>query len=253
MEILEVEKIAFGYGGLQVLQDISFSVKQGEKVALIGPNGAGKTTVLNVLSGLLTPQFGKVRLLGRDITNRPTHSRASLGLARSFQVSSLFPQLSVLSNVLLALHGIQRTSRQMIRSITAYKSFVERADDLLGSVDLLSKRDTLARFLSHGEQRRLELILSFASSPKVLLLDEPTAGLSSQESSALAQMLLKPAHQNGEDVAVLFVAHDLDLVFTVAERILVLYYGIIIAQGTPEEIRGNQSVREIYLGETQSA
>ena len=253
MEMLTVEKIAFSYGGLQVLQDISFSVKKGEKVALIGPNGAGKTTVLNVLTGLLTPQLGNIRLLDHDITYRPTHTRASLGLARSFQVSSLFPQLSVLSNVLLALHGVQRTSRQMIRSMTAYKTYVDRADELLESVDLLPKRNVLSRFLSHGEQRRLELILSLASSPKVLLLDEPTAGLTSEESSELAQMLLKPTHKNGDDLAVLFVAHDLDLVFTLAERILVLYYGIIIAEGTPEEIQANQSVREIYLGETKGA
>jgi branched-chain amino acid transport system ATP-binding protein len=253
MEILKVEKIVFGYGGLQVLQNISFSVQKGEKVALIGPNGAGKTTVLNVLTGLLAPQSGKISLLGQDITHRPTHTRASLGLARSFQVSSLFPELSVLSNVLLALHGIQKTSRQMIRSMTAYKAYVERADELLESVDLLSKREVVSRFLSHGEQRRLELILSLASSPKVLLLDEPTAGLTTEESSVLAQMLLNPAHENGGDLAVLFVAHDLDLVFTVAERILVLYYGIIIAEGTAEEIQENQSVREIYLGEATSA
>jgi branched-chain amino acid transport system ATP-binding protein len=250
MEMLRVEKIALGFGGLQVLQGISFSMEKGEKVALIGPNGAGKTTVLNVLSGLLTPQSGKIGLLGHDITHRATHARASLGLSRSFQVSSLFPQLSVLSNVLLALHGIQRSSYQMIRSITAYKANLDKADELLESVDLSSKRDILARSLSHGEQRRLELILALASKPMVLLLDEPTAGLTSDESSALAEIL---RGSSNKDVAVLFVAHDLDLVFTVAERILVLYYGTIIAEGTPEEIQANQSVREIYLGETNGA
>lgn len=250
MEMLRVKKIALGFGGLQVLQGISFSMEKGEKVALIGPNGAGKTTVLNVLSGLLTPQSGKIDLLGHDITHRPTHARAALGLSRSFQVSSLFPQLSVRSNVLLALHGIQRSSYQMIRPITAYKANLDKADELLESVDLSSKRDILALSLSHGEQRGLELILALASNPMVLLLDEPTAGLTSDESSALAEILRSSSNK---DVAVLFVAHDLDLVFTVAERILVLYYGTIIAEGTPEEIQANQSVREIYLGETNGA
>ena len=250
MAILTVENISFGYGGLQVLQGMTFHVKKGEKVALIGPNGAGKTTVLNVLSGLLRPQAGKIELAGHDITGEPPHGRASLGLSRSFQVSSLFPKMTVLSNVLLALHGTQRNSYQMLRPIAAYRKNVEKAEELLTSIDLLSKRETLARSLSHGEQRGLELVLALASDPAVLLLDEPTAGLTGDESSALAEILRSASRK---DVAVLFVAHDLDLVFTVAERILVLYYGEIIAEGTPEEIQRDQSVREIYLGKTKSA
>jgi branched-chain amino acid transport system ATP-binding protein len=250
MEILRVDSLYLSFGGLQVLRGISFSLKKGEKVALIGPNGAGKTTVLNVLSGLIPPMSGKIILLGQEITDRPTHARAYLRLARSFQVSSLFPELTVLSNVLLALHGTERSSYQMIRSITSYKSNLNKANELLASVDLLSKRDVPSRSLSHGEQRRLELILALAVRPAVLLLDEPTAGLTSSESSSLAEMLRNPSN---EDVAVLFVAHDLDLVFALAERILVLYYGTIIAEGRPEEIQSNQSVREIYLGENRSA
>ena len=231
------------------MQGISFAMERGEKVALIGPNGAGKTTLLNVLTGLIPPFSGRIDLLDRDITHRPPHVRTSLGLARSFQVSSLFLQLSVLENVLLAVHGTARTSRQMVRPMTAYKSALEKAEKLLESVDLLSKRDIACRSLSHGEQRRLELILALASGPIALLLDEPTAGLTTQESLELAAMLLSAANK---DVAVLFVAHDLDLVFTVAQRILVLYYGKIIAEGTPEEIQANESVRKIYLGETYS-
>lgn len=250
MEILKVDGLALSFGGLQVLQNICFSMEEKEKVALIGPNGAGKTTLLNVLSGLISPLAGKVTLLSRDITHLPTHARASLGLARSFQISSLFPQLSVLSNVLLALHGIQKSSYQMIRPITAYEANLDKASELLKSVDLLSKRDTFPPFLSHGEQRRLELILALASHPTVLLLDEPTAGLTSDESVELTQLLRSPVNR---DIAVLFVAHDLDLVFELAERILVLYYGEIIAEGTPEKIQRNQSVREIYLGESGSA
>jgi branched-chain amino acid transport system ATP-binding protein len=250
MAVLTVKDLFLSYGGLKVLQGISFYMEEGEKVALIGPNGAGKTSVLNVLSGLTRPLSGSIDLRGQNITHRPTHVRASLGLARSFQVSSLYPLLSVVQNVLLALHGIRRTSYQMIRPMTAYTSILEKADELLGSVDLLSKRDIPCRSLSHGEQRRLELVLALASGPAALLLDEPTAGLTNKESSELAEMLLSAA---SKDLAVLFVAHDLDLVFTVAQRILVLYYGTIIAEGTPKQIRANQEVRKIYLGESKGA
>jgi len=250
MEILRVDKLHLSFGGLQVLRGISFSLEKGEKVALIGPNGAGKTTVLNVLSGLIPPMSGKVILSGHEITDHPAHARASLRLARSFQISSLYPQLSVLLNVLLALQGTEKTSYQMIRPITSYKANLDKANELLASVDLLSKRDIPSQSLSHGEQRRLELILALAVRPIVLLLDEPTAGLTSNESSALAEMLSSPSNK---DVAVLFVAHDLDLVFALAKRIFVLYYGKIIAEGSPEEIQSNQSVREIYLGENKGA
>jgi len=246
MAMMRVNDLFMSYGGLQVLQGISFSVERGEKVALIGPNGAGKTTLLNVISGLILPQSGQIDLLGRDITHRATHLRASLGLARSFQVSSLFPQLSVLENIMLALHGIHRSSYQMFRPITAYRANVEKAEELLESVALLAKRNRPARSLSHGEQRRLELVLTLAGSPVALLLDEPTAGLTSEESAALAAVLLSPSYQ---DLTVLFVAHDLDLVYSVAARILVLYYGKIIAEGTPEQIQANQDVRKIYIGE----
>ena len=250
MEILRVNELSLNFGGLQVLQNISFSIKEGEKVALIGPNGAGKTTILNVLNGLIPPLSGRINLLGHDITRQPTHARASLGLHRSFQVSSLFPRLSVLSNVLVALHGIRKTSYQMIRPITSYKDDLNKANELLESVDLLPRQNIYAQSLSHGEQRRLEIILALAFHPKALLLDEPTAGLTSSESSVLAQMLRSPSNK---DISVLFVAHDLDLVFEVAERILVLYYGRIIAEGTPEQIQTNQSVREVYLGEKRNA
>jgi branched-chain amino acid transport system ATP-binding protein len=250
MEILKVDKLALNFGGLQVLQDISFSLQAGEKVALIGPNGAGKTTVLNVLTGLLTPLSGTVHFLGHDITHLPTQKRAALGISRSFQTSSLYPGLNVIANVLLALHGIKRNSYQMFRPMMGYKDELNKAHALLESVDLSAKQDILPTSLAHGEQRRLELILALASQPKVLFLDEPTAGLSSGESSALAQMLRGPTNK---DIAVLLVAHDLDLVFEVAERILVLYYGTIIAQGTPQQIQNDQKVKEIYLGESSGA
>jgi branched-chain amino acid transport system ATP-binding protein len=250
VNVLTLDHIALSFGGLQVLKDITFSLREGEKVALIGPNGAGKTTVLNVVSGLLSPLSGMVRLGEHNITHLPTHARTSLGMSRSFQISSLFPALSVMSNVLLALHGIKKSSYQVARPMYGYRDEVTRAQELLESVDLLSKSDSVASSLSHGEQRRLEIVLALAPDPSVLLLDEPTAGLTTNESADLAGVLRGPSC---EKIGLLFVAHDLDLVFGVAERILVLYYGRIIAEGTPAEIQNNPSVREVYLGETAGA
>ena len=242
--ILDVEKLAQSYGGLNVLTEISFNLKEGEKAALIGPNGAGKTTLFNVLSGFVPSDRGQIHFLGKDITRMPTDNRALLGLARSFQISTLFPALSVLTNVLLAIHGIQTTRYRMFRPITAYRDDIKKAQELLELVDLWEKRDVLISNLGHGEQRHMEIILSLASKPKLLLLDEPSAGLTGGESDKLIDML----HELVRDTTVLLTAHDTDLVFKLAEKVMVLYYGKIIAQGTPEEIQNDPQVREIYLG-----
>jgi branched-chain amino acid transport system ATP-binding protein len=244
MEVMTVSHIAQSFGGLQVLQDVSFALKAGEKVALIGPNGAGKTTLINVLSGLLPPTSGRITLLGQDITKLPPYDRVALGLARSFQISSLFPALSLFSNVLMALYGVQKKRYQLMRSFIGYQDNNKRAQELLESIDLWDKKDMPVSELSHGEKRRLEIILSISSQPKILLLDEPNAGLSSDETSSLIQMV--------ENLAVgtttLVVAHDLDFIYRLCERVMVLYYGEIIADGSCQEIQNNQKVGSIYLG-----
>jgi branched-chain amino acid transport system ATP-binding protein len=245
VDMLKIDNVTQAYGGLAVLQGISFAVAPGENVALIGPNGAGKTTALNVLTGMLAPTSGSVYLSGQDITGLPVQKRIALGMGRSFQITSLFPELSILQNILLALLGVQKASYHMLRSITSFKSANAAAKDLLDSIDLWDARNLLPTEISYGQQRRLELTLALASQPKVLLLDEPSAGLSCEESNALAKLLRLPAY---DDVAILFVAHDMDLVFGVADRILVLYYGAIFAEGTAEEIQTNEKVREIYFG-----
>ena len=244
-DMLKVENVTQAYGGLRVLESISFSVAAGEKVALIGPNGAGKTTALNVITGLLSPLSGRIYLGGRDMTKLSVQKRISRGMGRSFQITSLFPELSILHNVLLAVLGVQRASYHMFRNITSFKAANASARELLDSVDLWEARNLFPTEISYGQQRRLELTLALASQPKVLLLDEPSAGLSNEESAALAQMLRLPAYK---DVAILLVAHDMDLVFGVADRILVLYYGTIFAEGTAKEIQSNEKVREIYFG-----
>jgi branched-chain amino acid transport system ATP-binding protein len=244
LSILEVRNISFGYGGLSVLEDVSLSLDAGEKMAIIGPNGAGKTTLLSVLSGQLHVASGEIFLSGQNITKLPTNRLAHLGISRSFQVNSLFFKLNVIDNVLLALKGLESSRFQMFRPLARYKDTVAEAQRLLESVDLWDKRDVPMTDLSHGEQRQIEILLTIASKPKVLLLDEPSAGMTSGEASRLSEMV----HSLMKDTAVLFAAHDLDFVIKLSERIVVLYYGRIIADGTPKQIQADKKVQEIYLG-----
>ena len=244
MEVMKVRNVAKNFGGLQVLQNVSFSLKAGEKVALIGPNGAGKTTLVNILSGLLSPTSGSIYLLGHEVTKLPPFDRVARGLSRSFQISSLLPALSLFSNVLMALYGVQKSRYQMFRSFRGYEDNNQRAQELLESIDLWDKKDIPVSDLSHGEKRRLEIVLSISSQPKVLLLDEPNAGLSSAETASLIHMV--------ENLAVgtttLVVAHDLDFIYRLCERVMVLYYGEIIADGSCQEIQTDRKVGSIYLG-----
>lgn len=244
MEALRVEHLQHSFGGLRVLDDISFSIETGERVALIGPNGAGKTTLFNVLTGFIYPTAGRIYYLGNDVTKMSCWRRVSLHMARSFQITNLFPQLSLLNNVLLAIKGVQVTRYQMLCPITAYKDDLAKAQELLELVDLWAERESPITALSHGQQRKMDIILTLASKPQLLLLDEPSAGLTIGESGNLVHMISNLL----EDATILFSAHDLDLVFSFAKRVIVLYYGKIVAQGTPEKIQNDPKVREIYLG-----
>lgn len=244
MNALKVENLSHSFGGLRVLEDISFSVESGEKAGLIGPNGAGKTTLFNVLTGLLSPTAGRIYILGQEVTGLPSYKRVSLGLARSFQINTLFPNLTLLHNVLLAIQGVRLSRFQMIRPLSAYKDMLAKAQELLELIGLWEKREALIGTLAYGEQRQVEILLALASKPKLLLLDEPSAGLTSGETTNLIDMIRNLIG----DTTVFFCAHDLDLVFSLAQRVMVLYYGQIIAQGTPEEIQNDSKVRQIYLG-----
>lgn len=249
MEALRVEGLSKKFGGLQVLTEVSFTIEVGEKVALIGPNGAGKTTLINLLSGELSPTAGRIYLLGQEVTTMPAHRRIHLGLGRSFQVPTLFTSLTLLEAILLAIQGTKPSRYQMLRPITSYQDTLAQAKKLLGTLGLWEKRYELMQTLSHGELRGMELSLSLASQPKVLLLDEPSAGLTKAETDTLINMIQGLA----KDTTVLFVAHDMDMVFGLAKRIIVLYFGRVIAQGTPEEIQRDSKVKEIYLGTEESA
>ena len=222
----------------------SLAVRPGERRALIGPNGAGKTTLFNLVAGVLPVSGGSIRLFGEDVTRAPAHRRAARGLARTFQITNLFPGLTVLENCLLAVQALTPVKFSMLRPVGAYGRLRERARAMLGAVGLDAVDDVLVANLSHGEQRQLEIALALAGRPRLLLLDEPTAGLSPAESRLMADLLagLDPA------ITVLMIEHDMDIALALASRVTVLHYGRVIADGTREEIRVDPQVREIYLG-----
>ena len=244
MEALRVEGLTKDFGGVHAVNDVSFNVGVGERLVIIGPNGAGKTTLFNLVNGQLSPTAGRIYFGGQDITAMTTHRRANLGQARSFQIISLFLNLSVLDNTLLGLHGTKRSRLQLFRSMKSYKTLLSDAQESLEAAVLWDKRDEIVKTLSYGEQRRLEIALSLASKPKLLMLDEPSSGLTRDEGSEVIELI----KNLGPTITVLIVDHDMDLVFGVAERIIVLHYGQIIANGKPEEIRADPRVREIYMG-----
>lgn len=251
MEALRVEQLSKDFGGVRALQYISFGIEAGERLAIIGPNGAGKTTLLNVLNGRVVRTSGRIYFYGQEITAMALHHCARLGIARSFQNTALFPYLTVLDNVLLGLQGNESFCFQMIRSRSSYKSIFAKAEELLGKMGLWEKRGDVVKNIAHGEQQKLEIVLSLASQPKLLLLDEPTSGLTPAESSEIVNII----HELGRDITVLVVAHDMDLVFGVADRIIVLHYGQIVTEGTPKEIQTDSRVKQIYIGnkDTESA
>ncbi len=248
MEALRVEGLSKDFGGVRAVRHVSFSVEAGEHLAIIGPNGAGKTTLFNLLDGQLSPTDGRVYLFGQEITNMPAYRRAHLGVARSFQLTTLFLNLTVLENILLALQGTRPSRFQMFRSATAYEHLYTKAKELLDSMDLWEKKDDPVNALSYGEQRKLEISLSLALGPKLLLLDEPSSGLTTAESADITSMI----RNLGTDIAVILVAHDMDLVFGMAERVIVLHYGEIIAEGSGEKISADPRVKEIYMGSEEA-
>jgi len=245
MEVLRIEHLSKDFGGVHAVSDITFSVEVGERLAIIGPNGAGKTTLFNLINGQLRPTAGRIYFSGRDITNVFTHRLAHAGQSRSFQLISLFLNLTVLENALLALHGTKPSRFQVLRPITSYADLLAKAEETLKTAALWEKRDELVKNISYGEQRRLEIALTTVPTElKLLLLDEPSSGLTGAEGADITNMIRKL----GRDITVLLVAHDMDLVFGVAERIMVLHYGQVIADGEPKEIRADPRVREIYMG-----
>ena len=244
MEAIRVEGLYKSFGGVVATSNVSFKVDVGGRLVIIGPNGAGKSTLFNLLNGQLPLDSGKVFLFGEDVTHLPLHKRAHRGMARSFQLTSLFPELTVMDNMMLALHGLRKSRFNPFRRTGSYSTLRDKGKDLLSLFDLWSKRDEQIKMISYGEQRKLEIALCLASNPRLLLLDEPSAGLTTSERQVVMEMIrnLPP------DIAVIIVDHDMDLVFGLANRIIVLHFGQIIAEGTPEEIQAHPKVKEVYMG-----
>jgi branched-chain amino acid transport system ATP-binding protein len=241
---LQLDGVSKSFGGLQAVVRVTLAVRPGERRALIGPNGAGKTTLFNLIAGALPVSSGTINLFGRDVTGVPAHRRASQGLARTFQITNLFPDLTVLENCLLAVQALTPTRFAMLRPMGAFPDLRERARATLEAIGLGGLATAQVRNLSHGEQRQLEIALALAGRPRLLLLDEPTAGLSPAESRLMAALLrtLDPA------ITVLMIEHDMDIALELSEMVTVLHYGQIIADGRCDEVRANSQVREIYLG-----
>jgi branched-chain amino acid transport system ATP-binding protein len=232
------------FGGLVAVNSVTLAVASGERRAILGPNGAGKTTLFNVIAGEYKPTTGRVLFLEEDVTHLPPRKRARRGLTRTYQTALLFPGLSIFDNLYLALRGVSPRRMSMLRP-RRNDRYLARAGELAAQVGLETGLDRKVGELSHGEQRQLELGMALAGNPRLLMLDEPAAGLSPAERTTLVQLLLElhPA------ITVLLIEHDMDVAFAVAQRVMVMHEGRVIADGAPDEIRTNQTVQDVYLGE----
>jgi branched-chain amino acid transport system ATP-binding protein len=244
LSLIDVNK---SFGGLRAADGIRLDVRRGEFRAVIGPNGAGKTTLFNLITGFLPPDSGRISLEGRDVTGLPPYRLFRAGLSRTFQITSVFSDLSVLENLQVALLSYHRQLFDIFRPVA--RSHLAECDRLIELVGLGGERRRPAGTLAHGDQKKLELAVALANKPHLLLLDEPTAGMASAERLETIHMVHRIAKQLG--VTVLFTEHDMQVVFSVADRISVLHQGAIVAEGTPQEVRQSARVQQIYLGEPE--
>ena len=243
--MLRIEDLFKQFGGFVAINDVSFELVEGEKHAIIGPNGAGKTTFFNLVTGHLVPDRGRVRFRDRELVGLPPHRIVKFGLARSFQRINIYPRMSVFENVQVAL--IAREGRALRFFTLADGLYGPETRELLDLVGLADEAGELAGELAYGKQKQLELAIALAENPRVLLLDEPTAGMSPSETEVAIRLIREIA--DARDLTLLFTEHDMTVVFGIADRITVLHHGEIIASGTPEEVRADPTVRQVYLGE----
>jgi branched-chain amino acid transport system ATP-binding protein len=240
--ILKTDQLTVRFGGLAALSQVDFEVPRGQVRAIIGPNGAGKSTFFNCLTGVLHPTSGRILFNGEDITGLPPNMISRKGIARSYQITNILPNATTLENVRIAAQS-RRHGWSMLTHYSAFKDIIEKAEAVLESVGLADKADELAANLSHGEQRNLEIGIALATEPQLLCLDEPTAGMSAAETQDIMQLVRRIAKNH----TILVVEHDMQLVMELADRITVLHYGEVLAEGTPAEIQENPRVLEVYL------
>jgi branched-chain amino acid transport system ATP-binding protein len=247
--VLSTKKLSKKFGSLVVAQDIDLTLPKGVRYALIGPNGAGKTTLINLMTGMLRPDSGQIFLGEDEITALAPHRRVQRGLARTFQINTLFPQLTPLESVALSVFERQNISKVWWRNLPTYQDAIEEAYGILASLNLKESCHKKTRELAYGQQRLLEIALALATRPRVLLLDEPAAGVPKDESAELFEVIARLS----AELTILFIEHDMEVVFRFASRILVMVGGRILVEGTPHEISRDERVREVYLGRRHAA
>ena len=242
--MLATRNLNKSFGSLVVAQDIALELPQGVRYALIGPNGAGKTTLINLLTGMVRPDSGEIRLAGEDIAGLTPDARVRRGLARTFQINTLFPQLTALESVTIAVLERERHAHNWWRNLARFDAAIEEASAILASLRLGDVAHRATRALAYGQQRLLEIALALATRPRVLLLDEPAAGVPQDESAELFAVISGLS----QELTVLFIEHDMNVVFRFASRVIVMVGGRILVEGTPEEVGRDARVREVYLG-----
>ncbi len=243
--LLRTEKISKHFGGLKAVDEVDFGLKKGQLKSIIGPNGAGKTTLFNLLSGAYLPTTGKVFLRDRDISRLTLDQVSRLGVIKTYQINHIFPRLTVFENIRIAAQ-VRKTSFNLWRQAASYPEINERAEEILTQVELAEKRNSAASTLSHGERRYLEIGIALATQPEILLLDEPTAGMSCAETNHCAEMIKKLNTDFG--LSIVLVEHDMSVVMSISEEILVMNEGRTLAEGTPREVSDNEEVQRVYLG-----
>ena len=244
MPILETKNLSKHFGALVAVDGVDYVVDSGELRSIIGPNGAGKTTFFNMIAGDLIPTSGQVIFDGADVSEVPAHERSHMGIGRTYQITNIFPKLSVLENIRIAAQSRKMTFN-LWSTVPSHKELVEKSDGILERINLTEKRDELAGTLAHGEQRYLEIGIALATDPKLLLLDEPTAGMSPEETIQTGEFIKSLA----DPLTIVLVEHDMEVVLGISDKITVLHNGAFLAEGTVEEVRANAEVQRVYLRE----
>ncbi len=248
MSILEVRGLHHDFKGLKVLTGVDLKIEKGERHAIIGPNGAGKTTLFNIITGTYSPRRGKIFFKGIDITGYPPHQLVRLGMGRSFQITSTFSRLTAFQNIRMGILSSEGIRFNMMHMIDRMEAITQATDDMLRRIDLHAERDMPAGMLSYGKNRSLEISMALATNPELVMLDEPTAGMSPDDTHTAVELI----RDLTTDKTLVIIEHDMDVVFSLADRITVLHLGMVLASGSPEEIRANQAVKDAYLGQLEA-
>ncbi|HME42628.1 MAG TPA: ABC transporter ATP-binding protein [Syntrophorhabdales bacterium] len=244
IKAVSVENLSRSFEGIQALSNVSFTANKGERLVIIGPNGAGKTTLFHLITGEIPPTDGRVFLFGQNATYMPPYRRTQLGIARTFQITNLFPNLTLQENILLAVLGVSRQKFMMHHPVSSCKEILARIDRFLALWDLQPYKQSLVRDLSYGVQRQVEVIMALSGGARIVLLDEPTSGLSAAETKTMTSIILGL----DPEMTLIIIEHDMDVAFRLAHTMVVLHHGMVLAVGPPAEIRADLRIKEIYLG-----